>query len=182
MIDPKPFKTHTHTAYYTVEDYHTRELSLAVEVIDEFTGMLPAIPFRLKLAMQVGEKFFEIMSAVVSRSSLSQTRGPRLVRTASDYLCYLDLPEGTYQLEVEGDPVKGPWYFPAKLEAVIPLPPARARTAGPVKADHPEAAAVLSLSAERHPGAGNGQIPGRQSGCQGDGVPADEAHHHLYER
>lgn len=113
MIYQRPFVTSRFTAY--AGDSITRRLSLAVTLVDAFTGQPP------ETAVDVFLK---------ERRDRHQ-RGEEPIRNRSGYYCFLDLSPGAYTLITEPDPIPsgyflqppsgGSWTFEFEQTVDIPL-------------------------------------------------------------
>jgi hypothetical protein len=113
MSYSRPFVTPTFTGY--AGDSGTKNLSLAVSVIDTFT----ALPAAVKLYVLLKER-------------------PRLqaILSTSGAYCFEDIPNGNYTLVTEPDPVTADWFFlqplpgnpwPTNFESAVTLPLAGAQ-------------------------------------------------------
>jgi hypothetical protein len=84
----RPFVTERFIAY--AGDSQNRRLSLAVRVVDAFTGE----PARIRL-----------------RVLLKEFRQARLMRTLGGLFCFEGIPAGDYTLVTEPDPVTADWFY-----------------------------------------------------------------------
>jgi hypothetical protein len=88
MTLTRPFVTRRFIAY--AGDAHSHMLSLAVSVIDGFTGKQANAPLRVYL---------------------KELRRARLLRSQSGLFCFEELRAGNYTLVVEPDPTTADWFY-----------------------------------------------------------------------
>lgn len=93
MTYVRPFVTGRFTAY--AGDSLVRNLSLAVLLVDEFTGEAPVGTFRVYLKERRDE----------------EKRRQEPIRNLSGYYCFLDVPPGTYTIKVEPSPSSTFYYL-----------------------------------------------------------------------
>jgi hypothetical protein len=103
MIYQRPFVTSTFVAYEG--DLHSRSLSLAVRLVDDFTRRPPDVRLRVSL-----------------RPALAIIPIPRSVRGASGVYCFEDAANGNYMLSIETEGSTSPIYLTAPVLVTIPLP------------------------------------------------------------
>jgi hypothetical protein len=103
MIYQRPLVTSTFVAYEG--DLHSRDLSLAVRLIDDFTRRPPDVRLRVLLNPAVGTIPI-----------------PRSVRGASGVYCFEDLPNANYKLTIETEGATSPIYLQSPMDITIPLP------------------------------------------------------------
>lgn len=117
-------------------DLYVRRLSLAVRVVDAFTGRPTETPLRVLLKEVPPDAPPPVVEDADAdtdpRAPRKRFRRARPLRSLSGLICFEDMAAGEYRLLVEPDPVTADWYYlqprlptepwPQGFERVITLP------------------------------------------------------------
>lgn len=105
MIYTRPFATSSFVAF--AGDSRTRQLSLAVRLVDDFTRHPPNLKLRVSLRPLPANVPFTV---------------PRAVRGASGAYCFEEVPNGNYTMTIQTEGATTSFYLLPPVPVTIPLP------------------------------------------------------------